>query len=485
MSISFPSFAGRLAGGWGCFLLWGLCSGAAMAQEKADLVVAPGPDAPVGKVLEWNSAPDKPYWYRLPDLSTETSKTADGEASTSTSVKRKPALILMLHGTGLKWGWAFWNYSIAAGKFRPNDIVVAPEGMTPGHNGTFNFVQGKKDGEHLAGLIAEFREAYEIDRVYLYGHSQGAFFCYWFAGEYPELVDGIVAHAGNVLSVRHSKRSKENVAIGILHGIADAVVTVDCAYRTQQIYRDQEYRKVRLHAVEGLTEKSGHWPLPVQVQQMLDWLDAVTITDLKMAMQELHKELESADPDLQQIKSVLELSAPLLKKYKGDDAEDLQRLWDAGQNRFELLGMIHGQDLESICARVSGKTEFASWVSHFNQCDQLYQNVPDWMRYSKKARGMVGRHNKMVDKALAGLGVANPKAFAAGFKALENGFLAHRYRELEVRMLNLAKREPKGVSADDIAAMNMLIQSRQQDWADGLKHSQKLTVDFIVRSNSL
>ena len=76
---------------------------AAAGAEEPPPRVEPSTAAPLGQVLEWTSAEGKPYWYRLPKKS------------------RPPAaadLVLMLHGTGLKWGWAFWNYPIAAGSFR-------------------------------------------------------------------------------------------------------------------------------------------------------------------------------------------------------------------------------------------------------------------------------------------------------------------------------------------------------------------------------
>ena len=142
-------------------VLAAMFAGAAVAQTDEVAKVEPAASAPLGKTLEWKSAEGKPYWYRLPK------KLADGKPR---------ALTLMLHGTGLKWGWAFWNYPIANGGFRGDDIVVAPEGMTPGGGDTFNFVQDKKDGDHIAGLIAWFKKKFTIDRVYLYGHSQGAFF---------------------------------------------------------------------------------------------------------------------------------------------------------------------------------------------------------------------------------------------------------------------------------------------------------------------
>src|SRR5262245_46009905 len=94
-------------------ILCGTALSALAAQEpKPTPRVEPSTEAPLGKQLEWTSAEGKPYWYRLP-------KKLDRA--------NPPNLLLMLHGTGLKWGWAFWNYPIAEGAFRGDDIVVAPE----------------------------------------------------------------------------------------------------------------------------------------------------------------------------------------------------------------------------------------------------------------------------------------------------------------------------------------------------------------------
>src|SRR5687768_16898383 len=98
-------------------ILWAPAGLSQAKEEKGPPRVEPSDKAPLGDVLEWTSAQGKPYWYRLP-------KRIDRS--------KPPNLVLMFHGTGLKWGWAFWNYPIANGGFRGSDVVVAPEGMTPG-----------------------------------------------------------------------------------------------------------------------------------------------------------------------------------------------------------------------------------------------------------------------------------------------------------------------------------------------------------------
>jgi predicted esterase len=436
------------------------------AQKEADAVVEPGPKAPGGQVLEWTSAAGKPYWYRVPEKIRK---------------KEPPALILMLHGTGMPYGWAFWNYPIANGKFRPNDIVVAPEGMTPGNGDTFNFVQNKDDGEHIAGIIRFFQSKYPISRVYLYGHSQGAFFCYWFAGEYPELVDGIIAHAGNVLSVRHSKLAKEKVAIGILHGKADAVVTVNCAYRTNEIYQKEGYKKVKLYVVEGLTERSGHWPLPVQVGEMFDWLDQVTVAKPSVVLTTYNQQLRAENPDLPQIAKTLQRAESLLENYKGADLKELGAQLALGKTFLNEVRAAHQTALIETVGSLKSKTPFGVWAAHFAIVDAAFANDSAWKKSMKRARNMAAKHKKLVDKASAGMSVKNRKAFTAGLEALEKGFLSPRYHELATRMDLLANEPPKGVESKELMRLGNLNTERKSDWAAGRVAAQKITVEIAAK----
>ena len=209
-----------------------------------------------------------------------------------------------------------------------------------------------EDGEQIAALITDFKQRFPIGRVYLYGHSQGAFFCYWFAGEHPELIDGIVAHAGNVLDVKHGKLAKQKVAIGILHGRADAVVPVDCALRTEKIYREQGYEKLKLEIVEGLTEQSGHWPLPVQVAQMLNWLDQVSTQSAAQAVRTAASELRREQPDLRVVTEQLTKARKLLPKAEDADKKELPPVLDALQTFLDKAVLIHSQALLADHRRV-------------------------------------------------------------------------------------------------------------------------------------
>ncbi|MFY9343517.1 MAG: alpha/beta fold hydrolase [Planctomycetota bacterium] len=416
---------------------------ALLAQKEADAIGEPSTKVPRGKLLEWKSAQGKPYWYRLP-------KEIDA--------KNPPDLLLMLHGTGLNHGWSFWNYPIL-GDFRRRDIVVSPDGLTPGQGGTFNFVQGSKDGEQIAGLIADFKKRFPIGRVYLYGHSQGAFFCYWFAGEHPELIDGIVAHAGNVLDVKHGKLAKQKVAIGILHGRADAVVPVDCAIRTEKIYREQGYEKLKLEIVDGLTEQSGHWPLPVQVAKMLEWLDQASTLSAAQALRTAASELARPVPDLAVVGDQVSKARKLLPKADEADKKALPAKLDAVQGFLDMAVLVQTQALAADPATNDPKATFGSWAPDFLAANRAFGEHAEWKKAMAKPRELAAKHDKAVDKACKGLDKPTKESKAAALRCYEEAFLSARSEEL--RTVLLAAFEATG-AADDAAKARLATVTKER-----------------------
>jgi predicted esterase len=439
-----------MAFAWTCFLGGWLLA----AEEKPPPRAEPSPQAPLGQVLAWTDRRDKPCWYRLPR---------------KLDARKPPALIFMLHGTGLKWGWAFWYYPIAAGSFRADDVVVAPEGMSPDQAGNFNFIQGPADGDHLAELIADFKARLPIGKVYIYGHSQGAFFAYWFAGEHPELIDGIVAHAGNVLDVKHTPLSRAKVAIGILHGRADAVVPVDCAIRTEKIYRDQKYRNVKLQVVEGLTEQSGHWPLPRQVGEMLAWLDSVTADTPELSLATALYALGKDPPDLAATAEATARAGALLKTWKGKDRASLAERQEALRKLLDEAAREHGAAIEAGSKAGKGEAPYGAWASHFLHAQRALEGLPAWQKAAPGTIKRAAGHEKVVARAMALLDQGGTKSMGEVLKALEGGFLSRHHDEL----MNSAR--TRAVSRDakpeDLKKLDALSASRREGWSEGLKAS--------------
>ncbi len=187
-------------------------------------------------------------------------------------------LTLILHGTGLDYRWGPANN--APGRFRPEDIVISVDGPTP-NGDTRLFMDSKKDVDALHDCIEEWRGQFAVDRVFLYGHSQGSFFATYYAGERPKDVAGVVAHASGVWGQTRFDKTVSDIAISFLHGTHDPVVP----FRQSVAARDDAW-KVGLDLVHlrGISYYN-HWPNDVRASEELDWCEAMTTADPARALE--------------------------------------------------------------------------------------------------------------------------------------------------------------------------------------------------------
>ena len=379
--------------------------------------VEPSGKAEVGTVLEWSTPQGQEYWYRLPKKS-----------------RGKPALVLMLHGTGLNHGWSFWNYPIGTGEFRGGDIVVSPDGLSPGNGDTFNFNQNKADAEQIVDLIAFFRSRFEIGNVYLYGHSQGAFFSYWFAGEHPELVDGIVAHAGNVLgNVRHPKLAKEKVAIGILHARSDQVVPVICAEETLKVYENEGYARLKCWIVEDIRDEAGHWPLPPHVTEMFEWLDSVCTNSAGQATDVAANALFGEEPDLAVAVRAAGEARGLLKREKGDDKEAIAKRLDLVEKALDATADVVWAHLDAALAENEGGKQPGAYAADVRWARRAFGDLPFFRTLAKPLDSLAKKHDKLFAKLAKSKDTEGKKYAKALLKALEQGWLGIAWDEVHAR----------------------------------------------------
>jgi predicted esterase len=399
-----------------------LVTGTALAQELEFPNENPSADLALGKCYEGVSKAKRPYWYRLPEK-------IDKDAP--------PDLIFLLHGTGLSYKWGFWNYAPHKGHFRKNDIVVSPESEMPGRG----FMQKKPDREEIANLIKLFKKTFPVRNVYLYGHSQGAFFCYYFAGERPEMIDGIVAHAGNFFKAKTNKAARDKVAIGILHGKADAVVTVECAFMTDIIYRTAGYKKIKLWPVDGLNKQSGHWPLPWHVQRMLAWCDMVSIKTPKDGEALIKSELALEKPDY-----VLAAQAAVRARNLG--AKNMDAIVEAAQANAEALTK-------------ADTSAYGPWVAHLRSASRAFAGLPEWEEAIKPLQSLVKKHTKQAESGIKSMRKNSKKSFAGGLKAMDKGYAGVGYDNLLAHMENRFTKPGDNVSQKDLDRYNDLDKSRK------------------------
>lgn len=218
-----------------------------------------------GDLLAWKAKDGLVYDYRIPE---------------SYDPETGAGLTVILHGSNLDHRWGFANHSSKT--FRPDVIVVSPDGTTPNGNGGFNFLGKPNDAKRVHALIQEWKLAFKVTGTYLYGHSQGSFFALYYAGEYPQDVDGVVAHASGVWTWTKQPRKAHRQAIVLMHGTQDPVVPYGQSVGGWESYVKRGYPMVRLRSLEGW----NHWPSEHNLNmdrqavphtsQQLAWVEGMT-----------------------------------------------------------------------------------------------------------------------------------------------------------------------------------------------------------------
>jgi len=231
-------------------------------------------------------------------------------------------LTVILHGTGLDWQWGPANNPID--DFRPDDIVVSVDGTSPGQGTSRLFLGEKKDAESFAEFLAELRAGFSIDKTFLYGHSQGGFFVVYFAGEHPELVSGVVAHASGAWNWSKMGNPVKKVAIAFMHGTLDPVVSYGQSPGSRDAYEKAGFKLLHLRRLQNY----NHWPNAVRATECLDWCEGMTTEDPAAALAAAERIVTPKKADQYQWETVVGFSA----------AHDVLRRFDAkGNSAFREL----------------------------------------------------------------------------------------------------------------------------------------------------
>lgn len=215
----------------------------------------PKADAPEEKVFAWRSKGELRYTWVLPK---------------GYDAKTPRNLTVILHGTGLDYRWGHWNNPV--GLFRPDDVVVSVDGTSPGANDSRLFLGEPKDAQAFKAFLDEMRATFAVDRVYLYGHSQGGFFVVYYAGEFPDTVSGVVAHASGAWNWSKTTGDVKKVAIAFLHGTSDPVVPYGQSPGSRDAYEKAGFELLHLRRLHRWT----HWPAAVRATETLDWCQGMT-----------------------------------------------------------------------------------------------------------------------------------------------------------------------------------------------------------------
>lgn len=383
----------------------------------------PGKDTK-GELCSWKAKDGLVFRHRMP-------KSFDADKGVN--------LTLILHGSNLDGRWGFANH--AAKSFRPDDLVVSPDGTTSNGRGGFNFLGEKKDAKRLHALIDELKQLVKINAIYLYGHSQGSFFALYYAGEYPEDVNGVVAHASGVWTWTKQSKKGHHQAIVLMHGTQDPVVPYGQSEGGWESYLKKAYPIVRLRSLEGW----NHWPSEHNLNmynqavphtsQQLAWVEGMTTEDPERL------EASFAFLAANKFKERHDYAGTYLlaKRVAAHDAatDTLKARATKVAAAIEALAQKHAEELTKALP-----SDFAfekkPWVAHLVMFLRTFNGVPACdALFEAHARALKKDRDRGIKHFTAYWKATNKgdskKAFEAGVKALEQAFLYHQTADYQFR----------------------------------------------------
>ena len=377
---------------------------------------APGPSA-TGERYEWKSKDGLAYVYRVP---------------TNYDAEKGAGLTVILHGSNITRYWGFANHNYKS--FRPDDIVISPDGTTSNGKDGFNFLGNKKDAKRLRGLIEEIKKTFKVTGTYLYGHSQGSFFALMYAGMYPDEVNGVLAHASGMWAGTRMGKKGHHQAIVVMHGTQDPVVPYVQSEEAWFGLRAAKYPKAHLRSIEGW----NHWPAEHNLNlyrqaipnasQQLAWIEAMTTTDPERLATCFAFVVDNKFSQRHDYGGTYKLAQYVAAHEAAN--EDLKTRAKAVAESVEALATKHA---EALSEAVPQKAVLApkGWIQHLQMFLRTFEGAPaheaiakQYAKLVKKHRSKGAKHWNAYWKCLDG---DDPKGgLTAGTKALEEGFLYHR-----------------------------------------------------------
>jgi pimeloyl-ACP methyl ester carboxylesterase len=366
--------------------------------------------APTGKVCQWRGADGLKYEYFIP-------ASYDSNAGAG--------LTVVLHGNGLDQRWTFANHP--AGKFRPDDIVVSPDGTTYVEGTRANeFLGDPKDAGRVHALLAELKKTWKISRTFLYGHSQGSFFVFYYAGAFPEDIDGVCGQSSGVWNWTNMSSKGHRLAIDLMHGTRDGNVPYGQSWWGREEYQDKfKFPLVHLRTLFDW----GHPPVWRQAEAQLAWCEGMT-TESVARLQACLQVLGAPDLPLGLDWAALWAVADRLAQLKA--APDEPRA--AARGVADRVDKLAQQHLAAIDAEL-GKGGLSGWkhlhegpaVGHLIRLLEDFDGVPAREAWAKKnqftLKTLADTAQSAYDDYQRGLQGSPDQAFAAGLKLVDAGYL--------------------------------------------------------------
>jgi len=441
----------------------------------AALATAAGPAARAGEVearepseknrgalYSWKWADNLPYEYYVP-------KEYDPKVGAN--------LVLVLHGNGLDYRWTFFNHE--AGKFRRDDIVVSPEGTTYSQAmKTHEFFAGKENVDKLHELIAALKKTFKVRQTFLYGHSQGSFFVFEYAGMRPDDVDGVVGQSGALWASSPVGSFGHKQAIALMHGTDDANVPYGQSVSARDRYREAGYPMAHLRTLWGWP----HAPIADQAELELSWCEGMTSSDparVEKCLAALSAKQVNGGLD----PAALDAVAARLEKMSGAAPAAVSAAKAARARVSRCAAGVVAAIEKSLGKGRLSKLDGKEWHGLLVRFLEDFDGVPAREAFARARAADLSAHAKVADKALgeirANRDKDRAKAALAAADLLESGFTNAYAPEVAADLGNwLEDDKSLKLGKKDAARLAALVESFRKSRKDGADAYAKLIKDL-------
>ncbi|MHC4547867.1 MAG: alpha/beta fold hydrolase [Planctomycetota bacterium] len=372
----------------------------------------PGPKAK-GKVYEWQASHGGRYWYFVP-------KSYDPQEGAN--------LTFILHGSNGSKGWGIRSCPVGT-TFRPDDIIVSPDGSQPGGANRYNRGADERELEYLHTLHTELRKIFTVRQTFIYGHSQGSYFAHHYAAAYPDAVDGYVAMASGVWTHTQIGEHNHHQAIVVMHGTQDPVVPYAYGVGAYEALRGAKYPKLHFRSLEGW----NHWPtdnnskVPHTAQQ-LAWCEGMTTKDMdRLAVS--FDFLTAVKAKERHDYAGVYLLASHIVSLEGAPA-GLKKRAQRAMRSVEAGARLH---IAALDIPEPVQFEKKPWVGHLPMFLRAYRGVPAREEFAVKWEPLLAAHREAAvpHLRLSHQSTDPAEAFREGVAAIEVGFLHYECADFE------------------------------------------------------
>ncbi len=235
-----------------------LCLAATTVSAQDFKEKAPGPKSK-GRPFLWKTNRGFEYVYRVPK---------------SYKPKKRATLLIIFHDKGHRSAFDIRNYPRY---FRPDDILLYPGRPTDldggGSVGSIEYKPEPLDARVIRGIYFDFLKAFKVQATLLYGVGNGASFALYYAGSYPQEVDGVVAETGTVWKDTEITKAQEDMPVMLMQFLADERTGLASYAKGLELFRSKGVTQLRHSVVFARGSPASH---PSAVELGLAWCETMS-----------------------------------------------------------------------------------------------------------------------------------------------------------------------------------------------------------------